>query len=178
MIDIYWKDLTKEKQDEILEKLGDNGNWDVIPIVEIPENECEYMQYRYRVLIGTLLHKQRGNKRNIEAAHKVASVKSKGSIYMTAIIFVKYLNKKGIYISQPCEYLSGRRVSPYRIAVYPIDNEIRYVIKSDGGFLVSGEGFVFDDDKENVAKHRKRYYTHVDPSKEIIHTMVSSEDDL
>ena len=42
-IDIYWKDLTKEKQDEILEKLGDNGNWDVIPIVEIPENECEYM---------------------------------------------------------------------------------------------------------------------------------------
>lgn len=97
---------------------------------------------------------------------------------MTAIIFVKYLNKKGIYISQPCEYLSGRRVSPYRIAVYPIDNEIRYVIKSDGGFLVSGEGFVFDDDKENVAKHRKRYYTHVDPSKEIIHTMVSSEDDL
>ena len=43
MIHIYWKDLTKEKQDEILEKLGDNGNWDVIPIVEIPENECEYM---------------------------------------------------------------------------------------------------------------------------------------
>ena len=41
MIEIYWQDLTTEKQKEILEKLGDNGNWDVIPIVQIPESEYE-----------------------------------------------------------------------------------------------------------------------------------------
>ena len=37
MIQIFWNDLTQEKQEEILEKLGENGNWDVFPIVEIPE---------------------------------------------------------------------------------------------------------------------------------------------
>lgn len=30
-IEFYWDDLTPEKQAEILEKLGDNENWDVIP---------------------------------------------------------------------------------------------------------------------------------------------------
>ena len=38
MIQIFWQDLTQEKQEEILDKLGDNGNWDVIPIVEISED--------------------------------------------------------------------------------------------------------------------------------------------
>ena len=37
MIEIYWNDLTPVKQAEILEKLGDNCNWDVIPIVTIEE---------------------------------------------------------------------------------------------------------------------------------------------
>ena len=37
MIQIFWNDLTQEKQEEILEKLGENGNWDVFPIVEISE---------------------------------------------------------------------------------------------------------------------------------------------
>ena len=39
-IEIYWKDLTKEKQKEISNKLGDNNNWDVFPIsvIEIEEN--------------------------------------------------------------------------------------------------------------------------------------------
>ena len=41
MIEIYWQDLTKEKQREILNKLGENGNWDVFPIVQIPESEDE-----------------------------------------------------------------------------------------------------------------------------------------
>lgn len=31
VIEFYWKDLTKEKQDEILNLLGENCNWDSIP---------------------------------------------------------------------------------------------------------------------------------------------------
>lgn len=34
-IEIYWNDLTAEKQKEILELLGDNGNWDVFPIATL-----------------------------------------------------------------------------------------------------------------------------------------------
>ena len=41
MIDIYFYDLSETKQKEILEKLGDNGNWDIIPIIQIPETEEE-----------------------------------------------------------------------------------------------------------------------------------------
>lgn len=39
-IEIFWNDLTKTKQNEILAKLGDNGNYDVIPIatIEFEEN--------------------------------------------------------------------------------------------------------------------------------------------
>lgn len=41
---IYFQDLTPEKQKEIIDALGDNGNYDVIPIAEIlisdtPESE-------------------------------------------------------------------------------------------------------------------------------------------
>ncbi len=35
IIEIYWKDLTPEKQEEILELVGDNLNWDVIPLCTI-----------------------------------------------------------------------------------------------------------------------------------------------
>lgn len=42
MIQIFWQDLTQEKQEEILDKLGENGNWDVFPIVEIPEEDEDY----------------------------------------------------------------------------------------------------------------------------------------
>ena len=41
MIDIYFYDLSETKQKEILEKLGDNGNWDIIPIIQIPETKEE-----------------------------------------------------------------------------------------------------------------------------------------
>ena len=41
MIDIYWKDLTPEKQKELLDAWGENGNYDVIPIVSLPEYEGE-----------------------------------------------------------------------------------------------------------------------------------------
>ena len=36
-VEIYWNDLTPEKQQELFEALGgEDGNYDVFPIVEIP----------------------------------------------------------------------------------------------------------------------------------------------
>lgn len=35
-IPIYWNDLTPEKQKELFDALGDNGNYDVHPLAEIP----------------------------------------------------------------------------------------------------------------------------------------------
>lgn len=47
-IEIYLDDLTEEKQKEILDKLGDNGNYDIFPIATIEyeqdENETEECQ--------------------------------------------------------------------------------------------------------------------------------------
>ena len=42
-IEIYWNDLTKEKQQELLNLLGDTRNWDVFPIaeIEIEEEDAE-----------------------------------------------------------------------------------------------------------------------------------------
>lgn len=34
-VEIYFQDLTKEKQQEIIEVFGDNNNWDVFPIIEL-----------------------------------------------------------------------------------------------------------------------------------------------
>lgn len=42
MIQIFWDDLTKEKQTEILEACGDNCNFDIFPIAEFDEEE--YME--------------------------------------------------------------------------------------------------------------------------------------
>ena len=39
MISIYWSDLTPAKQAEILAAFGENCNYDVFPIVEIPISE-------------------------------------------------------------------------------------------------------------------------------------------
>ncbi|MBR3279216.1 MAG: hypothetical protein IKG01_10030 [Lachnospiraceae bacterium] len=40
-IEFYWDDLTENKQREILDKLGENCNWDVFPFctMEIEESE-------------------------------------------------------------------------------------------------------------------------------------------
>ena len=38
-IEIYWKDLTEEKHKEILEVLGENGNYDMFPIATIVVEE-------------------------------------------------------------------------------------------------------------------------------------------
>ena len=41
MIEIYWKDISEEKQQEILDAFEENCNYDVFPIVQIPESEDE-----------------------------------------------------------------------------------------------------------------------------------------
>lgn len=41
MIDIYWDDLTPEKQEELLAAFGGQENWDVFPIASIPEPDYE-----------------------------------------------------------------------------------------------------------------------------------------
>lgn len=38
-IEIYWDDLTEEKQKEIIEEIGDNGNYDVFPIATMEFEE-------------------------------------------------------------------------------------------------------------------------------------------
>jgi len=35
-VSIYWDDLTETKQAEIIDVFGDNCNFDVFPVVEIP----------------------------------------------------------------------------------------------------------------------------------------------
>ena len=37
MVEIYWDDLTEEKQREILEMFGDNQNFDQFPITVLVE---------------------------------------------------------------------------------------------------------------------------------------------
>lgn len=41
IIEIYWDDLTESKQKEILDALGDNGNYDVFPIATIEAGQEE-----------------------------------------------------------------------------------------------------------------------------------------
>ena len=38
-IEIYWNDLTPEKQAELLDLFGDNNNWDVFPICTLEIEE-------------------------------------------------------------------------------------------------------------------------------------------
>ncbi len=38
-VEIYIQDLTEEKQKEIIKMLGDNGNYDIVPIATINKEE-------------------------------------------------------------------------------------------------------------------------------------------
>lgn len=40
-IEIYFDDLTEEKQKEILDNLGDNGNYDLFPLASLEYEESE-----------------------------------------------------------------------------------------------------------------------------------------
>lgn len=41
VIEIYWEDLKEETQKEIINILGDNGNFDVFPIAVIDYSDWE-----------------------------------------------------------------------------------------------------------------------------------------
>lgn len=41
MVQIFWKDLTAEKQQEIIDEFGDNCNFNVFPIAELHADEVE-----------------------------------------------------------------------------------------------------------------------------------------
>ena len=41
IIEIYFDDLTEEKQKEILDTLGDNGNYDLFPLASLEYEESE-----------------------------------------------------------------------------------------------------------------------------------------
>lgn len=96
---------------------------------------------------------------------------------MTSIIFVKRISKYGRYVSESLTSIAGKETNPYRIAVNPIDNVIRFA-KVQGGFLVCGEGFVFDDTPELVKKHKTHYFVPVNKGKRITHVFVANEEDL
>ena len=40
-IEIYWNDLTKEKQKEIVDIIGEDGNYDIYPIAIIEIEDCD-----------------------------------------------------------------------------------------------------------------------------------------
>ena len=40
-IEFYWDDLTPQKQQEILDVFGDNGNWDIFPFFTLQIDESE-----------------------------------------------------------------------------------------------------------------------------------------
>ena len=40
-IEIYWNDLTKEKQKKIVDIIGDDGNYDIYPIAIVEIEDCD-----------------------------------------------------------------------------------------------------------------------------------------
>lgn len=46
VIQIFWEDLSSRKQQEILDTFGDNCNFDVFPIAEIPI-DVDQGEYQY-----------------------------------------------------------------------------------------------------------------------------------
>lgn len=49
-IDIYWDDITKEKQEEILFAFGDNCDYDIFPITTIYEEDKERIEQAKKTL--------------------------------------------------------------------------------------------------------------------------------
>ncbi len=48
--EIYWQNLNEETQKELLELMGDNGNFDVIPIVTVPIEQEQAEKPPLRIL--------------------------------------------------------------------------------------------------------------------------------
>ena len=59
VIPIFWDDLTPQKQAELRQALGGNGNYDVFPIAEVPvpdeEEEYWFAKQRYRGAVAEKL---------------------------------------------------------------------------------------------------------------------------
>lgn len=88
---------------------------------------------------------------------------------MTSRIFVRRLNTKHIYISEPFNIGTEEN----RVIVCPIDNEIKYT-KTDGGYIVSGEGYIVDNDNDKISTTKKRLGTF----KNVKYTEGKTEDEL
>ena len=73
---------------------------------------------------------------------------------MTSRIFVRRLNTKHIYTSEPFNIGTEEN----RVIVCPIDNEIKYT-KTDGVFIVSGEGYIVYNDNDKISATKKRLGT-------------------
>lgn len=104
---------------------------------------------------------------------------------MKSHMFVKKLNKSGNYRSKiDFDKVFACRDNPdgmFKMVVQPIRNsegkrEIRY-IKAEGGYIVSGEGYIITDpSKELIDKCIKRY--HSERWKSLIQTEVENESEL
>lgn len=88
---------------------------------------------------------------------------------MTSHIFVRRLTIKHIYVSEPFNVGTEEN----RVIVCPIDNEIKY-IKTDGGYIVSGEGYIVDNDNDKISATKKRLGTF----KNVKYTESKTEDEL
>lgn len=88
---------------------------------------------------------------------------------MTSRIFVRKFNTKHIYTSEPFKIVTEEN----RVIVCPIDNEIKYT-KTDGGYIVSGEGYIVDNDKDKISATKKR----LGIFENVKYTESKAEDDL
>lgn len=88
---------------------------------------------------------------------------------MTSRMFVRRLTIKHIYVSEPFNVGTEEN----RVIVCPIDNEIKY-IKTDGGYIVSGEGYIVDNDNDKISATKKCLGTF----KNVTYTESKTEDEL
>jgi hypothetical protein len=79
---------------------------------------------------------------------------------MTSTILVKRLNKSGYYNSSlDCDNAFKGKDNPqgyFKMRVEPIEGAIKYM-KVEGGYLVSGEGYIFSGSESDIADRIKAY---------------------
>ena len=79
---------------------------------------------------------------------------------MTSTIIVKRLNKSGYYNSSlDYDDMFKSEDNPqglFRVRVEPIDGTIKYM-NVDGGYIISGEGYIFTGSESEIADRIKHY---------------------
>ena len=70
---------------------------------------------------------------------------------MKGQIYCKKLNIRGVYISD--SFNSDINNTKLRLVVTPLEGEIKY-LKIANGYIVSGEGCLIDDTKEQLSKYK------------------------